>query len=535
MRAAGEGRAARVAPTAGAQPPAGARTAGEQSRPPGASRPRGESRSPGAARLSGASRPPGAVARSFFTTAIVLLVALGVALLLLYRHALGLPPGTVSIWQFIKLAFAQCALAGAAGFVAWRAPSSRRTLFVVIAFAALFRLWPLLAEPRLSDDLYRYVWDGRVQAAGINPYRYIPAEEPLAHLRDGAIYPKINRRDYAPTIYPPLAQMIFLATTRVSESVTWMKLTMVAFEAAGVWAVVWLLASYGLPRQRVLLFAWHPLAVWEIAGSGHLDALVICFVCLALVARRRGRDGLAGAMLACAALVKFFPAVLAPALYRRRGWRMPAAFAATFALAYVPYLSVGLRRVVGFLPGYTNEEGLQNGVRFFILTLARKIFGEAVPGWAYVLFALAALAALAAWALRRGEEDVRGRGACAPTARDPAAGGPAAPAPVGSTSVGRAFVLAAAFTVLLSPRYSWYFVWLVPFFPFTRPALVAPVFYLTAASFVLYRSWLGDKPEQMFAYGLVMYAPFAALCLCAWLAARSKSHDAGRPAESFAG
>jgi alpha-1,6-mannosyltransferase len=491
--AAGQDHAAPGDQAAGRRPPAGARTAG------------------------GRPHPSGAVARAFFTPANLLLLALGVALLLIYRHALSLPPGTASIWQFSKLAFAQCGLAAAAGCVAWRAPSSRRTLILVLVFAALFRLWPLLAEPRLSDDIYRYVWDGRVQAAGVNPYRYIPAEEPLAGLRDEAIYPKINRRDYAPTIYPPLAQMIFFATTRASESVAWMKLTMVAFEAAAVWAVVWLLASWGLPRQRVLLFAWHPLAVWEIAGSGHLDALMICFVCLALVARRRGREGLTGAMLACAALVKFFPVVLAPALYRRWGWRMPAAFAAVFALAYVPYLSVGLRRVVGFLPDYTNEEGLQNGARFFILTLARKVFGDGLPSHAFVLFALAVLAALAVWALRRRDADGGGRGRdeSAPPGSDPAAGDSAA-----RSFVESAFVLATAFTVLLSPRYSWYFVWLVPFFPLVRPALIIPVFYLTAASFVLYRSWLGDKPEQMFLYGLTMYAPFAVLCLCAWLAGR---------------
>ena len=484
-----------------------------------------------------AVRPVAAFARSLLTPANALLAALGLALLLLYGHVLNLPPGTVSIWQFVKLAFLQCALFGAAGFVAWRAPSSRRTLVVVLAFAALFRLWPLLEGPRLSDDLYRYVWDGRVQAAGINPYRYIPAEEPLKHLRDEAIYQKINRRDYAPTIYPPLAQVIFLATTRVSESVTWMKLTMVAFEAAAVWAVVLLLASFGLPRQRVLHFAWHPLAVWEIAGSGHLDALMICFVCLALVARRGDRDGLAGALLACAALIKFFPVVLAPALYRRRGWRMPAAFAATFALAYVPYLSVGLRRVVGFLPDYTNEEGLQNGARFFILTLARKVFGEGLPSGAYVLFALSTLAALAAWAIWRGNGS--GREEIGSGSRDPAGGDSVARDSAGRTLAGRgfverAFVLAAAFTVLLSPRYSWYFVWLAPFFPLVRPALIAPVFYLTAASFVLYRSWLGDRPEQMFALGLVMYLPFAALCLAAWLATRLKSRGARRPVESFA-
>jgi alpha-1,6-mannosyltransferase len=455
-------------------------------------------------------RAPRRLARALAAPANVLLFVLGCASLLLYLFVIGLPPGTISISRFIMLALAQGALYAVAGVVAWRAPARRSTLLLALAFAALFRLWPLEAGPRLSDDLYRYVWDGRVQAAGVNPYRHVPADPALAHLRDETIYTKINRRDYAPTIYPPVAQMIFYATTRVSESVFWMKLTMVVFEAAAVWAVVALLASFGLPRQRVLLFAWHPLLVWEIAGSGHLDAVMIGFVCLALLARRRGRDGLVGLLLACAALTKLFPVVLAPALWRRRDWRMPAAFAAAFVVAYLPYLSVGARRVLGFLPGYANEEGLQNGERFFILSLARKGFGEGVPAAAFALFALAALGALAAWTLRKGDAG-------------------------GRCFVARAFALAALFTVLLSPRYSWYFAWLVPFFPLAPARAVVPFVYLTLSSFVLYRSWLGDGPAEMFALGAIIYLPFAALCVASWASARlARGDGARRRAESLA-
>jgi hypothetical protein len=425
------------------------------------------------------------------------LIVAGYVSLLLYQRAQHLAPGTESISAFVRLALLQCALYAAAAVVAWRARSSRMTLLVIIVFAALFRYAILSAPPRLSDDIYRYVWDGRVQAAGVNPYRYVPADAALAHLRDVAIYEHINRRDYAPTIYPPAAQMIFFAATRISESVVWMKCVMVAFEAVALWAIATLLASFKLPRQRVLLAAWHPLMVWEIAGSGHLDAILICFVALALVAHRRRREGLTGFLLACAALTKLFPVVLAPALYRRWSWKTPVAFVATVIAAYVPYLSVGLRRAVGYLPGYAEEEGLQSGTRFFLLSLARKVFGDDLPNGAFIVFALAVLCALAAWTLWKRVDSER-------------------------SFVARALVIATVFTVLLSPRYSWYFVWLVPFLCVAPASFVVPIVYMTAASFVLYLSWLGDDAARMFTLHSIIYLPFATLCAIAWLARRLK-------------
>ena len=86
----------------------------------------------------------------------------------------------------------------------------------MILGAALVARAMLLPVGPVSTDIYRYVWDGRVQAAGINPYRYIPADPALAHLRDAEIYPKINRADYARTIYPPAAQIVFAAVGQVS-------------------------------------------------------------------------------------------------------------------------------------------------------------------------------------------------------------------------------------------------------------------------------------------------------------------------------
>jgi len=221
-----------------------------------------------------------------------MLSILGVATLVLYRIAVRSKGASDIVW-FLKLVLIQLIIYFAVVWLSLRTKDSRQILLLGLIFAALFRISILFSPPYLSDDVYRYVWDGRVQSAGINPYRYIPADESLAKLRDDKIYPNINRREYARTIYPPVAEGVFLLITRISESVTWMKAAMVGFEAITVWALIQLLVSFGFARQRVLIYAWHPLVVWEFAGSGHLDAMVIAFIALALLAHRK-RETLTG-------------------------------------------------------------------------------------------------------------------------------------------------------------------------------------------------------------------------------------------------
>ena len=151
--------------------------------------------------------------------------ALGILLLALTAAGAG------ALWSYdhlilFRLALAQGAIYTVAAFLlvgcgAERA-LGRRSLLAVLALGAAMRAL-LIPAPPVSTDIYRYVWDGRVQAAGINPYRHIPADEALASPRDEAIYPRINRGDYAPTIYPPTAQIVFYAVTRLSETVAAVK------------------------------------------------------------------------------------------------------------------------------------------------------------------------------------------------------------------------------------------------------------------------------------------------------------------------
>ena len=110
-----------------------------------------------------------------------------------------------------------------------------------------------LYAPYLSTDVYRYVWDGRVIAAGIDPYRYVPADPHLEALRDPDIFPEINRANSAVTIYPPIAEALFFAVTRVSETASAMKAAMAGFEIVTFVLLVHLLAVEGLPSGRVLV------------------------------------------------------------------------------------------------------------------------------------------------------------------------------------------------------------------------------------------------------------------------------------------
>jgi hypothetical protein len=415
------------------------------------------------------------VNRSDIKTSVALLL-LGLVSVGLYRAGLG-ASGVSGIRFFMTVAFIQSAIYLVAAWIVMRARPSNSTVLIAIAFAVIFRASILFAPPYLSDDIYRYVWDGRVQAAGINPYRYIPAAPELAQLRDEAIYPKINRRDWAKTIYPPVAQVVFFLTTRISESVTWMKTTMLGFELVTIWAIAQLLTLLGRPRQLLLLYAWHPLVVWEFAGSGHVDAIAIAFIALAFLVWQKKSDLGAGFTLACATLVKLFPVVIVPAMLKRGRWKIAPIFAATIIIGYLVYLSVGPTAVFGSLPGYTQERGLLRGDQFYTLSLVRNLFGWELPSLAYLIFVMLVMSALGLWVLLRGRsEDYLKHG----------------------------MTLATATTVLFAPHFSWYFCWVVFFLCFT-PRLA--LFYLTIASFLLYATWLGDSPAEMFVINSLIYLP----------------------------
>jgi alpha-1,6-mannosyltransferase len=357
----------------------------------------------------------------------------------------------------------------------------------VLLIALAMRIPPLLAPPFLSSDMYRYVWDGRVQMAGINPYRYMPADPVLRPLRDRAIFPHINRAATARTIYPPAAQMVFGAVAAVSDSILAMKLAMIGFEALACWAMLRLLALVRLPRERLLIYAWNPLAVWAFAGNGHVDAIAIGLLSLALLLRATRRDIWTGIVLGAAILVKFLPAAVAPSLWRRDSpWRTPVAAVLVIVGLYVCYIGAGAH-VLGFLPGYFGDEDLSQGTGIWLLA-GIGLVAPPTPRMAriYAAAVLLGLMALAAWVAFRAR--------------------PREPAADVMRVCGDAALLAAAITVVISPHYPWYFVWVA------LPCCVAArwsIIWLGVAPVLLYL----DPWHERFFWPCLVYLPAAGLAV----------------------
>jgi len=288
---------------------------------------------------------------------------------------------------------------GAAWLVFRSRPGDRGVLVIVLAFGLLFRLSVLPTPVRLSSDPYRYLWDGRVQRAGFNPYRYPPSAPELRHLRDEAVYPHINRPDKR-TIYPPGAEALFAAATAfgVHSIVGWRVILLFSDVLTGA-LLLRLLHRTARPLATIIVWAWAPLGVFEGAQAAHLDPAFIPLVLLALLWRQEGRMFHAGAALGLAVLLKLYPAILLLAWWRKHDHRFPLACAGVVAAGYLPYtLPVGTA-VLGFLPEYFGSaEDFNVGLRDFVVNataLGDGVAREVVRGVAMLALIVALLVVLA--------------------------------------------------------------------------------------------------------------------------------------------
>lgn len=220
-----------------------------------------------------------------------------------------------SLWPVFVAA---CFAGGGSLAVLWRRDSV--SIREVLWGAILLRLAFFLLLPGLSDDFFRYLWDGWLQLEGINPYQFVPSDPALASFQEAEIYEKLNSKQYY-SIYPPLSQLTFLGSALFYDG-SWVP---AYYVLKGVYVVMELVGVVLLSRlttaRNLLLYAWNPLVLVEIAGQGHTEALFVPLLFAAVWAVRRRRGGLASAAIAGAGFVKIYPLALGPYLLRRFDWR----------------------------------------------------------------------------------------------------------------------------------------------------------------------------------------------------------------------
>ena len=246
------------------------------------------------------------------------------------------------------------------GHPAGRAVGSRalRTeLMIIWGWAVAFRLILLPVPPELTDDFYRYLWDGHVQLQGVNPYLYAPADPALEALRT-PWHGLINNPSVS-SIYPPLAQMVFLLNALLGGTILGLKVAWVGLDLLTAYLLGTVASRSGRdPRGVLTLYLWSPLLIVETAWNGHLETLGLVFITLLLyVGAQPARVGLT---LALATLAKFAPAAALPPLWRRHGWRMVLTFGLVLAVFHLPYLSAG-KMLWGGLSTFAEHWRFQEG------------------------------------------------------------------------------------------------------------------------------------------------------------------------------
>lgn len=369
-----------------------------------------------------------------------------------------------------------------------------RAAFILLIFASLvFRatLWTM--QPTLSDDLQRYRWDAKVQANGWNPYAVAPNDPRLAYLRDRH-YEIMPGRE-TPSIYPPVAQLVYRATWKLFPGPTAFKVPFAAADVLVLLLLAWIFREEKDRAFRVAIYAWNPLVIIEFAGSGHNDALALLGIVAGLALLKKW-PALASVPIALATMSKVFPGVLLPVWIRKAGW--PEKRAGWWAAA----LATGVC-VLTLLPYWHALAAFRTNMAYYEVTWKNyhaSLYtaldwltggGTRIPA----LAGAAVIWGLVLWLAWKRAEPARA-----------------------------AYLLIATSLVFWPNGYPWYFTWIVPllcFFP--NPAwLLLTVLQFLSYNVLIRYAILGEFNFDPLMQWLV-YAPFYALLIGGWLFCRGRS------------
>ena len=322
-----------------------------------------------------------------------------------------------------------------------------RVIVLGLALSALWHFQFLRMPSGVDDDIHRYVWDGRVQRLGYNPYIVVPSDPGLAGLHTPETRALNNPE--VPSPYPPGAQLFFRAITAIHESTFALKVAFVICDMGIVFVLLDILRRTRQGDHWVLAYAWHPLLATEVAGSGHVDIVGVLLLLVSAAALLRRSRAVAAIAFGLAVAVKLLPIVLLPLYWKRVRLRDGVLAALAIGLLYVPFLGHG-RIPFGSLGTYVQRFRFNDPV--FAL-LERVAAPQVVAGLAVLVGLLTAI-----WMRRRSAE-----------------------------WSSEAFALPMAASLLCAPViYPWYMLWLLPFI---RSTLTLPIIIWTVSIIPTYYVW----------------------------------------------
>ena len=222
--------------------------------------------------------------------------------------------------------------------------NQRFPVWLGIGAAIVFRLLLLFAIPALSDDYFRFIWDGRLLVAGINPYLHLPSYFMAANTPEVAgiskeLFQQLNSPEYY-SVYPPVAQFIFWLGTVVSPasvigSMVIMRAVLIIAEIGSIFLLQKLLRKTGVSNKHVLIYALNPLVILEITGNLHFEGLMIFFILLSLYLLVYHKVFLAGCAMGLAVGVKLLPLLFMPFIWRKSGTRQFLIYAAATLITLI--------------------------------------------------------------------------------------------------------------------------------------------------------------------------------------------------------
>jgi alpha-1,6-mannosyltransferase len=323
----------------------------------------------------------------------------------------------------------------------------QHVVVIGLVMAALWQLPFLLMPPGSDDDIHRYLWDGRVQRLGYNPYIVVPSDPALGALHTPETR-TLNNPD-VPSPYPVGTQLFFRAVTAIHESIFALKVAFVLCDLAIVLVLLDILRCSGQGTHWILAYAWNPLLATDVAGSGHIDIVGALLLLVSAAALGRRWRAVAALAFGLAVAVKLLPIVLLPLYWKRVRMRDGALAAFVVALLYVPFFNHG-RIPIGSLGTYVQRFRFNDPV---FATLERVAAPQIVVALAVLVGFLTAF-----WLRRK----------YAAWSSD-------------------AFAWPMAASLLFAPVvYPWYLLWLLPF---VRSASTVPIIIWTVSIIPTYYVW----------------------------------------------